>query len=394
MRGKKGLVIGDWAETYPNPQSPVTNHQSPQTGDNLMQTYPIPLVPGPVSVPRAVRDVYQIDFGSADLEEEFFQLYADCESKLQRMLATGNDVTIQSGEGMLALWGALKSVLDPGDRVLAVANGVFGYGIGEMAKSVGAEVETVGFGYADVPDPQTVREATQRFRPSLITAVHCETPSGTLTPLAEIGAICREVDALFYVDFVASGGGVPVLVDEWEIDLGLLGSQKVLSLPPDLSMVSVSPRAWERIQQVNYVGYDALAPWRTGPEDRYLPYTHNWAAMKGLQVMLDSLLAEGLQNVYRRHEEVAAFCRQRLDEMGIALWAAREEIASPTVTAATLPPGWDWPRFDAALRSYGMAVGGSYGPLAGKVFRVGHMGNQANEDLVAQGMDVIERVIA
>jgi aspartate aminotransferase-like enzyme len=358
-----------------------------------MQTYPIPLVPGPVSVPQAVRDAYQIDFGSADLEEEFFQLYADCESKLQRMLATGSDVTIQSGEGMLALWGALKSVLRPGDRVLAVANGVFGYGIGEMAKSIGAEVETVGFGYADVPDPQQVREAAGRFRPSLITAVHCETPSGTLTPLAELGAISREVDALFYVDFVASGGGTPVLVDEWQIDLGLLGSQKVLSLPPDLSMVSVSPRAWERVQSVNYVGYDALAPWRTGPEDRYLPYTHNWPAMKGLQIALDALFSEGLETVYRRHEEVAARCRRRLTEMGIILWPAREEIASPTVTAANLPAGWDWPRFDAALRAHGMAVGGNYGPLAGKVFRVGHMGSQANMDLIERGMDVIERVI-
>jgi aspartate aminotransferase-like enzyme len=358
-----------------------------------MQTYPIPLVPGPVSVPKEVRYAYQINFGSSDLEEEFFELYADCESKLQRMLVTSNDVTIQSGEGMLALWGALKSALRPGDRVLAVANGVFGYGIGEMAKSIGAEVETVGFGYADVPDPQTVREAAQRFRPSLITAVHCETPSGTLTPLAELGAISREVDALFYVDFVASGGGVPVLVDEWGIDLGLLGSQKVLSLPPDLSMVSVSPRAWERVQAVNYVGYDALAPWRTGPEDRYLPYTHNWPALKGLEVVLNSFFSEGLEKVYRRHDEVAALCRQRLDELGIVLWAAREEIASPTVTAANLPTGWDWPRFDAALRSHGMVVGGSYGPLAGKVFRIGHMGSQANEDLVARGMDVIEQVL-
>jgi aspartate aminotransferase-like enzyme len=358
-----------------------------------MQTYPIPLVPGPVSVPQAVRDAYQIDFGSADLEEEFFELYADCESKLQRMLATGSDVTIQSGEGMLALWGALKSTLRPGDRVLAVANGVFGYGIGEMAKSIGAEVETVGFGYADVPDPEQVREAARRFRPSLITAVHCETPSGTLTPLAELGAISREVDALFYVDFVASGGGTPVLVDEWQIDLGLLGSQKVLSLPPDLSMVSVGPRAWERVQSVSYVGYDALAPWRTGPEERYLPYTHNWPAMKGLQIALDALFSEGLETVYRRHEEVAARCRRRLTEMGIALWPASEEIASPTVTAANLPTGWDWPRFDAALRAHGMAVGGSYGPLAGKVFRVGHMGSQANMDLIDRGMDVIERVI-
>ncbi len=358
-----------------------------------MQTYSIPLVPGPVSVPQAVRNVYQTDFGSADLEAEFFELYADCEAKLQQVLGTRASVTIQTGEGMLALWGALKSVLRPGDRVLAVANGVFGYGIGDMAKQVGAEVEVVGFGYDDIPDPLQVREAAQRFRPRLITAVHCETPSGTLTPLMNLGEIAREVEALFYVDFVASAGGVPVQVDDCGIDLGLLGSQKVLSLPPDLSMVSVSPQAWSVIQEVNYIGYDALAPWRTGPADRYLPYTHNWHAVKGLQISLDALLFEGLEAVYRRHDEVAALCRQRLQEIGIPLWPARESISSPTVTAANVPDGWTWPAFDAALRGHGMAVGGSYGPLAGKVFRVGHMGSQATEDLVMRGMDVVERVM-
>ena len=96
-----------------------------------MQIYKIPLVPGPVSVPEALRAAYQIDYGSADLEEEFFNLYAECERGLQIMLGTQNQVTIQSGEGMLVLWGALKSVICPGERVLAVATGLFGYGIAQ-----------------------------------------------------------------------------------------------------------------------------------------------------------------------------------------------------------------------------------------------------------------------
>lgn len=103
-----------------------------------METYKIPLVYGPVSVPEALRAVYRIDYGSADLEEEFFTLYADCERALQTVLGTRSQVTLQSGEGMLALWGALKSTVRPGDRVLAVATGLFGYGIGEMASHVGA----------------------------------------------------------------------------------------------------------------------------------------------------------------------------------------------------------------------------------------------------------------
>lgn len=359
-----------------------------------MQTYAIPLVPGPVSIPPEVRAVYGSDYGSADLEDEFFSLYAACEEKLQRLLGTSADVTIQTGEGMIALWGALKSVLAPGDRVLAVATGLFGSGIGEMARGLGAEVEIVDFGLDGIADPHGVRAAAHRFRPNLITAVHCETPSGTLNPLAPLGEIAREVDALFYVDFVASAGGVAVDVDACHIDLGLLGSQKVLSLMPDLSMVSVSPRAWAAVEAIGYSGYDALAPWRTAVADRYFPYTHNWHAMAGLNVALDLLLNEGLSAVYARHAEVAAYCRTRLQGMGLTLFPQRASICSPTVTAVSVPDGWSWPDLDRALRDRGMVVGGNYGPLAGKVFRIGHMGHQARYELVARGMDMLEQVLS
>jgi aspartate aminotransferase-like enzyme len=358
-----------------------------------METYKIPLVPGPVSVPEALRAVYRIDYGSADLEEEFFGLYAECERKLQKALGTQNQVAIQSGEGMLALWAAIKSVIRPGDRVLVVATGLFGYGIGEMAKQIGAVVEVVGFDYDQAITSQPVREAALRFRPRLVTAIHCETPSGVLNPLREVGEICREVSALFCVDFVASGCGVPVDVDACNIDLGLLGSQKVLSLLPDLSMVTVSQRAWEAIEGLNYAGYDALKPWRTGWHDRYLPYTHNWHAVASLRVALNMLLDEGLNRVYRRHVEVAAYCRKRLQAMGVRLFPANEAFSSPTVTAAYVPQGWTWERLNNALRSHGMAVGGNYGPLAGKVFRIGHMGSQADMALVNQGMDVLAEVL-
>lgn len=358
-----------------------------------MQTYEVGLVPGPVSVPPELRAVFQINYGSADLEEEFFTLYTRCESHLGKILATRNRVAIQSGEGMIALWGALKSVLRPGDKVLAVANGVFGYGIGDMARQLGVEVEVVGFGYDEVPDPQKVREEAQRFRPRLLTAVHCETPSGTLASLQEIGEICREVEALFYVDFVSSGGGVEVRVDDWHIDLGLLGSQKVLSLPPDLAMVTVSERAWSVVEEIGYVGYDALAPWRTGVQDKHLPYTHNWHAMAGLHLATRMILHEGLSAVFNRHATVAAHCRSRLQEMGLELFPVKEEICSPTVTAANLPEGWTWPALDQALRERGMVVGGSYGPLAGKVFRIGHMGSQAKEELVEKGMNILREVL-
>ena len=141
-----------------------------------MERYRVPLMPGPVSIPDDVLKAYSYDYGSADTEEEFFALYRSCERGLQEILFTQNQVTILTGEGMLALWGALKSVVRPGDRVLSVATGVFGYGIAEMAGQIGAAVEVVGFGYDDVLDLDRVRDAARRYRPALITAVHCETP--------------------------------------------------------------------------------------------------------------------------------------------------------------------------------------------------------------------------
>jgi len=358
-----------------------------------MQQYRIPLVPGPVSIPPEVLEAYNVDYASADLEDEFFQLYSECEFGLQQLLGTRNDVAMLSGEGMVALWGALRSVILPGDKVLAVATGVFGYGIADMARQIGAEVQVVGFEYDEALDPDAVRDAALDFSPHMITAVHCETPSGILNPMEELGTIAQEVDALLYVDVVASGGGVPVLVDEWQIDLGLMGSQKALSLMPDLAMVTVSRRAWERIGRANYAGYDALLPFHTAWSDRYMPYTQNWHAFAGLKASLDGLFAEGLDDLFRRHEDVMLTCHTRLEGMGIRLYPKVRATASPTVTAAYLPDGWPWPRLDAALRAEGMGVGGSYGPLAGQVFRIGHMGAQASHELIHRGMDVLEHVL-
>lgn len=358
-----------------------------------MQRYRLPLVPGPVSIPPEVLEIYATDFASADMEEDFFQLYSQCEYGLQQLLNTRNDIAILSGEGMVALWGALKSSVRPGDRVLAVANGIFGDGIGEMAQKIGAQVEFVRFPYDQPIEADLVREIAQEFEPNLITAVHCETPSGMLNPLADLGQIAHDVDALFYVDYVASAGGVEVRNDDWNIDLGLLGSQKALSLLPDLSMVTVSPRAWERIGRVGYVGYDALEPFRSAWEERLMPYTHNWHALAGLKLSLDMLFAEGLDDVFRRHVDCMTACHVRLEGMGIRLYPEDRAFASPTVTAAYLPDGWPWPRLIEAVRAEGMGIGGSYGSLNGVVFRIGHMGNQANLELVHRGMDVLEYVV-
>jgi aspartate aminotransferase-like enzyme len=360
-----------------------------------MKTYPIPMVPGPVKVAREVLNAYQINYGSSDLESEFLELYNQTEANLKKIMSTKNRVVIQTGEGMLALWSALKSCLVPGDRVLSIATGVFGEGIGDMAASVGAEVRKISLAYSEtISDMDEIRTVINSFKPKMITVVHCETPSGTLNPLVEIGRIKKDREVpLLYVDAVASIGGTPVLTDEWDVDLCLGGSQKCLSCLADMAFLAVSEAAWEIIDQVDYVGYDALKPFRTAQSEHYFPYTPNWHGVAGLNAGAKLILQEGLSESYSRHQENARFCRTEIAQMGLALFPSANAIPSPTVTAVNVPQGISWQEFDAKLRQQGLVVAGSYGPLADKVFRLGHMGTQADMDLVTQALEVIKKAL-
>jgi aspartate aminotransferase-like enzyme len=266
-----------------------------------MKTYPIPMVPGPVKAHPAVLEAYRIDYGSADLEKEYVELYTRTEANLKAILQTKASVVIFLGEGMMALWGALKSCLAPGDRVLAIGTGVYGYGIGEMAAAVGAEVRTVGLPYNEtLSDLSEVKRAIAELHPKMITVVHCETPSGTLNPVDGLGRLKHEMGVpLLYVDAVSSIGGAPVLPDQWHIDLCLGGAQKCLSALPDTCFLSVSAKAWEIIEQVNYVGYDAIKPFRTAVEKHYFPYTPGWQATAGLNAGAEAILHEGLEACFR-----------------------------------------------------------------------------------------------
>ena len=358
-----------------------------------MKTYPIPMVPVPLKAHPTVLEAYRVDYGSADLEKEYVELYTQTEENLKRILQTQNSVVIFLGEGMMALWGALKSCLAPGERVLVIGTGVYGYGIGDMAASIGAKVCRVGLSYNEtLSDLSDVQKAISEFKPKMITVVHCETPSGTLNPIDGLGRLKKEMAVpLLYVDAVSSIGGAPVLPDEWHIDLCLGGAQKCLSALPDTCFVSVSPKAWEIIEEVNYIGYDALKPFKTAVEKHYFPYTPGWQATAGLNAGAEAILKEGLDAGLKRHADVAAYCRKRLVEIGYTLFPMPNAEPSPTVTAVNVPEGISWTEFDQRLRRHGLVVGGSYGPIAGKVFRLGHMGTQADMELIQKALDVLAR---
>ena len=169
--------------------------------------------------------------------------------------------------------------------------------------------------------------------------------------------------------------------------------KNVFRLLLNMAFLSVSEKAWEIIEEVGYVGYEALQPFREAVKKRYFPYTPYWQGTAQLHKACQLILEEGLSKVLARHEKVARYCRQRALEMGLELFPASDAILSPTVTALNVPPRMKWKKLDEALRAEGVVVGGNYGTLAGKVFRIGHMGTQANLEWVAQAMDILEGVI-
>ncbi|ETV83392.1 hypothetical protein H257_04129 [Aphanomyces astaci] len=375
------------------------------------------MVPGPTSMTATVRQAYADDVGSPDVElDEFASDYFDLEESLKRLLSFDGSIAIGSGEGMACLWGALKSVLRPGDVVVSGANGIYGQGFADMAKGLGATVVTVESPWTTGIDPQAIIAAIHEHKPRLVTIVHCETPTGILNPLDGIGAALRDAttDGLFLVDFVSSSFAVPLNVTAELIDIGLLAPQKALSGPAALAGTTVSDRAWKRvcstlnllycrnvsnifgqILDVKYQGYDALAPFHglTRSAPLYTPYTHNWPAIRATLQACRELEAEGLSNVIQRHAAAAAACQQLATELGLALYCQNLHWAAPTVTALHVPSHVAWDDFVQALKRERLICGGNYGDLAGKVFRIGHMGSQGKPELVRLAMASVSRAL-
>ena len=358
---------------------------------------PLPMVPGPVTVPQHVLNALAKDYPSGQIDEAYFSLVRSCELSLGQLLGTKNRILFLSGEGMLALWAALKSVVTPDNTVFVVSTGVFGEGIAAMARSLGAKVDCLSLGFDATISEEDLALIEKKFAakaPDLLCAVHCETPSGTLNPLAALGELKERYGVpLFYTDVVSSLAGTPVQMDAWHIDLALGGSQKCLSLPPSLCFVGVSPKAWKRIEEVAYQGYDALLPFQNIYQEGRCPYTPNWHGLAALRASLDALALEGYAEVFQRHEEAATLCRNGLADLEIALWPKADACLSPTVTAARIPESYTWQEWKKALGERGLIVAGSFGPMQGKVFRLGHMGSQAQKAFVRSALDIIEEVV-
>lgn len=345
---------------------------------------PMIMTPGPTYVHEDVRRVLSMEMTNPDLDPGFFEFYRETCTIIQQLLKTKNEVLILCGEGILGLEAACASLIEPGDRVLCIDNGIYGNGFGDFAKMYGAEVVYFKSDYRKAVDINALRnflKENKNFK--IATVVHCETPSGITNPVNLICPLLKEYNILTVVDSVSGIGGEPLETDEWKIDIIIGGSQKCLSAPPGLTFLGISKDAWNKIlnRKVSIAGfYLNLAIWFDWYKKKWFPYTQPINEIYALRKAVERVL-EDAEGVIERHRVIGSAVRESLALSGLELYPVLG--FSNTVTTVNIPDGITFNElFNEMYNSHGIMIAGAFDFLRDKVFRIGHMGENCREEKV------------
>jgi aspartate aminotransferase-like enzyme len=352
------------------------------------------MTPGPTAVPERVRTAMSQPIHNPDVEREFVEFYRSLTDDLGRVYGTDDDIVILGGEGILGLEASLASLLDGGEQVLCLANGLFGEWFEEFVELHGGEAVSCSSSYTDPLDVEAVKSLLESRDIEIATMVHCETPTGTLNDLDEVLSLCAEQGVITIVDAVSSLGGTPVPIDD--IDICLCASQKCFSSPPGLTMLSVSERAWEMVHETEQTSfYTNLAPWEELAEDEHVqfPYTHLVSNLYALDESVTMLLEEGLGRVYARHADAATVCRDLGQDLGLTPYPPAERC-SPTVTAFEIEDQSAEEVQHELQHEYDITIATSLASLADDILRIGHMGANADPENVETTMEALENVLS
>ena len=350
-------------------------------------------IPGPTPVPPKV-----LEAGARPMinhrGREFAAILDRVTKRVKEVFLTQNDVFILTTSGTGVMETAVVNTLSPGDRVLVISVGAFGDRFANIAKTYGADVSRLDYEWGKAADPEDVRRALAAD-PAIkaVLIVHNETSTGVTNPLAEIAKVVREFDKLLLVDAISSLSAVPVRTDDWGLDFVVTASQKGWMVPPALGMVSVSPRAWEAHAQAKIPRYymDITAA-KDYLERGQTPWTPAVSVFYGLDLALEMMAQEGLENIFARHRRIGQFTRDGVKSLGLKLFAD-ERFASDTVTAVKVPEGVDGKALQKlCLDEYDLVMAGGQAKLAGKIFRIGHLGFVSEEDVKA-ALDVLAKAL-
>jgi len=333
------------------------------------------------------------------LDPYFLQIMDDVQKMLRQVFQTENQMTMAiSGTGSAGMECCVVNLIEPGDRMIACQNGVFGGRLADVAERAGADVMKLERPFGEVFSTEEIAKAVDQHKPKVVGIVHAETSTGALQPLEEISKVVHDAGALLLVDCVTSLAGLPVEIDKLSIDAAYSGSQKCLSCPPGLSPVTFSPKALEamdaRKQKVAswYLDIGMLRNY-WGADRAYhhtAPINMNYGLHQALRLVLD----EGLDARFARHRLHHEALRAGLAAVNILYSVANADHCLPMLNSVLIPEGVD----DAAVRKqllndFGIEIGGGLGPMKGKTWRIGLMGEAASKSNVILFLGALEQCL-
>lgn len=355
------------------------------------------LGPGPsLAHPRVLRAMATPLVGH--LDPYFLKLMDRIQNQLRYAFETQNTLTIPiSGTGSAAMEAAVANMVEPGDAVLVCINGYFGGRIAEMARRYGGHVKTIGRPWGEVFTPEEVGQALKEHPSQVVAIVHAETSTGAQQPLGEIARLVHDQGGILIVDAVTSLGGLPVQVDEIDIDVCYSGSQKCLSCPPGLGPITLNARAEDLLRKrktavANWYLDLAIVQKYWGAERTYhhtAPISANYALYEGLRLVVE----EGLENRWARHRKNAELLWDGLKDLDLTLHVP-EAHRLTTLTTVRVPEGVD----ELAVRrrlleEYNIEIAGGLGELKGRIWRIGLMGYSSRPENVILLLSALERLL-
>lgn len=360
----------------------------------MKQTVKI-MTPGPTQVRENVRMARSTITTNPDLDLNFYDEYKEACDLLSEILHTNHVSYILSGEGILGLEAACASLTEPGDRVLVLDNGLFGKGFADFVKLYGGEPVLYTVTDRCAIDTAALAEYLKQDHSfKYATLVHCDTPTGVLNHIETICPLLKQYGILTVVDAVSSMFGEAVYADACQVDILCGGSQKALSAPPGLTLLTVSGDAIHAMEQRSTPiasFYANILTFKNYYRDKWFPYTMPISDIYGLRAALDNVLLD--KEIYQRHAQIAQAVRTAVTKAGLKLYLDRDYCN--TVTVVEVPDGMDSAQFlQHMTEQYGIMIAGCFDYLTGKVFRLGHMGENANVEDVTAMLDAMDKTFA
>lgn len=351
------------------------------------------MAPGPTPVPSRVL-LAMAEPIIHHRTPEYEALFVEVRAGLKRLFQTAHDVIPLTCSGTGAMEAAVVSTLSPGDTVAIVRAGKFADRWAELARAYGLHAVDLAAPFGDTVPPARVAEAL-RSRPEIkaVLVQHSETSTGVLHDVRGYAEVTRGTGAILVVDAVSSLGIADLPMDAWGVDVVIAGSQKGLMLPPGLAFCALNDRAWAMAATAKLPRYYLdLAEERKALRKNEAHFTPAVSIVVGLREVVRMLEAEGLANIFRRHDRLARATRAGVEALGLELFA--KATPSPAVTAVVAPAGIDGERIVAAYsEQHNITIAGGQGEMKGRIFRIGHMGYVAEFDVIC-ALSALEQVLA